>query len=788
MRRLHRHHPQRSAGGNSISAVPPTHVAPRRIPAPGGRGAIRRAAGTVTVIVVLFLTVGPALIGTALASSAAKRQSLPGQLSVIIESVSPQWATPNRTVTVTGIVRNGTGAAQVGESIQLRSSGMPFNDRDELALYASGEYAADVPEGSAVPLPGVIAPGRTVHWRATLDPATVGMTQFGVYPLAAQVLDSEGIPAATDRTFLPFWANGPGSQQPRKLSTGWVWPLIDQPYQAACPGLLSSGIAASLAAGGRLNGLLAAAASYSSAAHLTWAIDPALVQNVSKMASPHTVGGGPGCGGATHKPGSRMAGSWLDSLRSAISGQQVFLTPYADVDVAALSHDGLDSDLRSAFSEGRSIGQQILHLPPSGDTIAWPQGGIADSGVLGSLAVNGIGTVVLDSSVMPPAGAIPNYTPSAQASAASGVGSSLHVLLADHTISNLLASAPASGPGATFATEQSFLAQTAMIVAEAPNLARSLVVTPPSRWNPSPGLARGLLAETVHAPWLRPASLADLAAAPHPSGQVRRQSPPDHQAGRTELSSAYLTQVARLDAAVKVQAGILSPPDPSYLSSAVAALESSAWRGDSQAATRQDLLNRVSGYVADQGRKVRIVDSGQITLGGSSGKVPVSISNSLTWRDIQVRLQASTPSPGRLSIGKYDPVITIPAGKIYTVRLPVHAAAVGVTDVTFKLLNPDGSPLPGTQVQLSVHATKFGTLALVVMSVALGIFVLTSGARAIRRSRKDGGPEGDPAPEPPGPAAITGSVGSVHKGDDLANDHPPEDPDEYADARGRARR
>jgi hypothetical protein len=733
---------------------------PRRILRQGGESVIRRAAWrTFTFIIIFFVTAGTALIGTALASGVGKQQSLPGQLSVTIESVSPQWAAPGRTVTVTGIVRNGTAAAQVGTSIQLRSSDVHFNDRDELTLYQAGEYAADVPEGAAVPLPGVIAPGRTVHWRATLDPAAVGMTQFGVYPLAAQVLTGEGIPAATDRTFLPFWAGGPGNQQPRKLSIAWVWPLIDQPYQAACPGLLSNGLVSSLATGGRLNGLLGAAASYSAAAHLTWAIDPALVQNVGKMQSPYTVGAAPGCGGGRRMPGSRQARSWLDSLRSATSGQQVFLTPYADVDVSALSHDGLDSDLRNAFSEGRAIGQQILHRPADSDTIAWPEGGIADSGVLGSLAVNGISTVVLDSSVMPPTGAIPNYTPSAQTSAASGVGSSLHVLLADHTISHLLASAPARGPGAAFATGQSFLAQTAMIVAEAPALARSLVVTPPSRWRPAPGLASGLLSETVHAPWLRPASLAGLASARHPSGQVPRHSPPAHQAGQAELSRAYLAQVARLGAAVKVQAGVLSPPDPGYLGSAIAALESSAWRDRNQAVTRQDLLNRVSRYVTEQGKKIKIVDSGQITLGGSSGKVPVSIANYLTWRDVQVKLRVSTPSAGRLSIGKYDPVITIPAGKIITVRLPVRAASVGVSDVTFELLNPDGVPLPGTQVQLLVHATKFGTLALVVMSVALGVFVLTSAARAIRRSRKDGGTDGDPAPEPPGPATITGSVG-----------------------------
>jgi hypothetical protein len=747
----------------------------------------RSATAVFGAVAAIMIAAGPAALGAQAQHGRPARQ-----VSVFIESVSPQWATPGHTVTVSGIVQNTTNVPQQGLSVLLRSSAAPLGNRDDLSLYAAGQLSADTPVGIAVALPGVLVPGGTQRWQATLQPDAVGMSAFGVYPLAAQLLGLTGTALSTDRTFLPFW---PGRQalSPQRLKIAWIWPLIDQPNQAACPGLLSADLARSLAAQGRLNTLLAAGSSYSASADLTWAIDPALVQNVQAMSGPHSVGGNPGCAGAVRQPASNAARTWLSNLLGAVSGgatpgQQVFLTPYADPDVAALSHDGLDTDLRNAFTLGRSVGSKILHLPAGLDTTAWPVDGLADSGVLGSLAVNGISTVILDSGTMPPSGDIPNYTPSAQTTAASGVGTSLHVLLADHTITHILGSGGATSgpPGATFATGQRFLAETAMIVAEAPALQRSIVVAPPRRWNPAPGLAGDLLSESVRAPWLQPVSAAALAATAHPSGQVARQPPPAHEVSRSELSPAFLGQVRVLDAAIRLQASILVPPDPGYLDEAVAALESSAWRGGgSQARTRQELLSRVRGYLRSRDGKVMIIDSSKITLGGSSGKVPVSITNSLP-QAVQVELHVSVPGDGRLSVGTFHNKITIPAGKTITVRVPLHASTVGVTYVNLGLSGPGGQPLPGTTVQLMVQATRFGTLALVIMSAALGVFVLTSAARAFRRARREKAEGGAQKPDQAGAAAATGSVVSD---DDTEHHHqPPEDPDEYADARDRASR
>src|SRR5262249_59783504 len=90
---------------------------------------------------------------------------------------------------------------------------------------------------------------------------------------------------------------------------------------------------------------------------------------------------------------------------------------------------------------------------------------------------------------------------------------------------------------AAFGKEQLFLAETAMIASERPGASRAVVAAPPSRWDPSPGLVAGLLEETVDTPWLRPVTLASLAATPPPGSQAPPQ-PPLHQAAPGEPARA----------------------------------------------------------------------------------------------------------------------------------------------------------------------------------------------------------------------------------------------------------
>ena len=175
----------------------------------------------------------------------------------------------------------------------------------------------------------------------------------------------------------------------------------------------------------------------------------------------------------------------------------------------------------------------------------------------------------------------------------------------------------------------------------------------------------------------------------------------------------------------------------------MAAIESSAWRGQpSGRRTARQLLRKVSAYVAVQQHQVRIIDPLRVTLGGKSGEVPVSIRNSL-GQAVRVRLRVSVPSTGRVVIGNPNKLITVPAGEQKTIKIPVKAAEAGSTTLTLWLTNPGGTPLPGSTARVTVEATHFGTMAIVIIGIALAVFVITAIGRAIRRGiRQPGGGDG----------------------------------------------
>ena len=125
------------------------------------------------------------------------------------------------------------------------------------------------------------------------------------------------------------------------------------------------------------------------------------------------------------------------------------------------------------------------------------------------------------------------------------------------------------------------------------------------------------------------------------------------------------------------------------------------------------------------------------------------------------------------------------------VRIPVQAAAAGSKTLTLWLTTPEGAALPGKPVTLTVAATHFGTLAIVIISVALVVFVLSAAARAIRRGGpSEGGAEAvelDPMPSTRDPAKEGGEPGSVGSGS-AEEPQPAREDDEHATAPGRADR
>src|SRR5215472_16409703 len=737
---------------------------------------------------------------------------------IAITSMTPTIARPKDKINVSGIVANPTVAPLAGLSVQLWSSNLAVASRKSMNLYLAGQPGA-VPDQ---PVPGALrtlpsrVPARSAQpWSLTLDVAQAGMRTFGVYPLAAQ-LTGAGAELDVARTFLPFWPGKSAARTVKPLSIGWVWPLIDVPQRGACRALLTNDLAAGVAPGGRLATLLAAGQSTDGRdAQLTWAIDPALLSDVSVMTAPYRVGAGADCTGGKAEQPSHSAGGWLSGVKAVTGQQDFFVTPYADVDLTAMAHRGLGSLLTAAFDDGHAAAQQILGraqraAPADVGKTAWPAGGVADYGVLEELAARQqVRAVILDSRLMPPSAPV-SYTPTAATTTPDGLGGHMHVLLADHVLSEILAlrrhqipgvtPAPAAMPAylrgqireaAAFGKEQLFLAETAMIASERPGASRAVVAAPPRRWDPSPSLAAELLEETVGTPWLRPVTLASLAATPPQRSPARRQPPP-HQVGSDELSGALLHQV-RNNLAVQVALldSILTARGHGYLSTAVDAVESSAWRGskrDQRPAAA--LLHRELAFVEAQLRQVKIVGSPRVTLGGKAGDVPVSVRNNLP-EPVTVQLKVSVPPEDQVVIGHYKQIVKVPAKSTEPVRVPVQAAAAGSKALSLWLTTPEGAALPGKPVSLTVTATHFGTLAIVIISVALVVFVLSAATRAIRRGGPQDGGAGaedlDPMPSAPDPAKEGGEPGSVGSGT-AEEPQPAREDDEHATAPGRADR
>jgi Family of unknown function (DUF6049) len=667
-----------------------------------------------------------------------------GPLALTITSVSPSYAEQGGTVTITGRVRNLAATPATGLSVRLWSSKAQLGSRLDLENYASGSYLPLLQPVSAVPVTlARLDAGHSWSWTISLPVRELGLSCFGVYPLTVEASDA-AFDVARDPVPLPYWpANAkscPGQRRPQPFAISWIWPLIAVPHQGVC-GLIDNGLAKTITPDGRLGYLLAIGSRYSAQARLTWAIDPSLLDSVAAMRDSYPVGASANCRPGPELPASPAASRWLAGVLKATTGQTVFLTPYADVDVAALTRHGSQSDLDSAFAAAAQVGHRILHRSapapiPAGphqlSAIAWPAQGIASGALLALLATKNVSTAILAAPVSPV-----NYTPGAVASKLTRIGKQMHILLADRAITALLRSkgSASSQPGSIFGTSQLYLAETAMIASEAPGDQRPIVVAPPRRWDPPSQLASNLLAETVSAPWLKPSTAGQLATM-----RPERVYPSFTQSARdAELSGHLLDKVSKLDQQLALLQSIRAQPDPA-LNRAILGIESSAWRGKG-GKHAQALLARTTRYMNSQlnGISIRGVSNRpgtkhvpyHVTFGGKTASVNVVIHNALRYK-VKVGLLVQAE---HVTVTGQPHLISIPP-ESYSgpVTLTVHVQAKHGT-IRLSLISPKGSPLPANRLVIRVHATNFGTFALAIFAIALALFVIASAFRAIRNGR-----------------------------------------------------
>lgn len=700
---------------------------------------IRRTALIASISAALLAPVVVAAAPGAAATTAATITSSRQGIDLTLTSVTPEYATERATeIKVMGTVRNTGSAPLQGLRVRVRYGSQRFADRGAMATYATDTTTATQPPNVSTQSSQVIpelAANASVDFELVMTPAQFGLTAFGAYPLSVEVVQWDAVQLASQRTFLTY-APATAQQRPVRNRLSFVLPVIDQPHRADDGTFADDDLAAALTGKGRLADL--ARIAEIAPASVTWVVDPALFDDVDAMTRKFRVKTGKN---VQDRPAEPAAAQWLTAMRAALADNPVIATPYADPDMTALAHRGLDNQPARALELARQKAALIKNDVKT--STYWPAGGVLDADALDLLAVGAPGITRVDKVLLDPA----NLPTQQDASAAAAplpspvtpdaattldtVMGPVTALVADAELSRTLEPTPGTR-GATLLSRQRFIAETAMIAAEpGQTRPRSLVVAPSRRWNPSPGLVTTLLRTAGKLPW--------LTLTPLDSIKVPRDPAP--RAGLTysdrdrkqELGAKYLEPVREVAEQAELTAKVAGQQRSSF-DAAVLRLTSSAWRGDA-AKTGRRLIERVEEAVEDRAEKVSITGAGPDqprTLAGANGDVPISVRNELDT-PVTLFVAAKSDDPDVLEVD-FRQQLQVGGEQSGTVQIPmtVTSERSGDASVTVQLMTVDGRPY-GEPVKLIVRTTGYTGIALVIVGGALTVMLAAVVTRVLRR-------------------------------------------------------
>jgi hypothetical protein len=272
-----------------------------------------------------------------------------------------------------------------------------------------------------------------------------------------------------------------------------------------------------------------------------------------------------------------------------------------------------------------------------------------------------------------------------------------------------------------------------MITLERPNEQRSVLISPPRRWNPAPGTAARLLTATAGVPWLRITPLSTMSQLRTPSelAAAAPAYPPDP--GLHELPVDYVKKLHAAAVDVDALDGLLAKPGTfvdSY-SQAVLLAASATWAGNPKGAG--SYLRSLTNDLHTTAGKVRVVGRSVVTLSSSHGTIPLTLANDLD-QAVRVRAIIRADVPGRLRTQPSD-LVTIAPGRKVPVQLSAQAGVNGITAVKVYLLDAAGNTFGGYSA-LRVNVTNYGSVGLIVVLGGGGLLFATAIVRNVRRVRR----------------------------------------------------
>ncbi|GAB3704167.1 DUF6049 family protein [Amycolatopsis oliviviridis] len=690
-----------------------------------------------TVLSILFLAL-PALFG-----AVAQAQEQP-RLRVDLDQLNPRVITTSSTsLTVTGRVTN-IGDRPISKLSVRLQQGTRLQSEQQIGDVLAGGKFKDQSATEFVDLePDALEAGQSAALNLSIPLGQSSKLQFskpGVYPLLVNV---NGTPEfggperlAAVSLLMPVLGlpgKAPATRPSSPPSASLLWPIANSTVHVVSSPLggpltlADERLADELAAGGRLDSLVAAAraaeADTKVSSSLCLAIDPDLVATVDGMSRGYQVatGGGPAPG-----KGAETAKNWLGQLKALVAGRCVVTLPFADADLAALTKvragDATDTALLGSAVGGAATIKNLLGIQPQ-DGVLWP-GGALDSQTLEAIGKTGVKTVLTDS------GKLQSGSP-----LSGGVtieGTNLRAQPVDTLITSALngAGGTQNGLGA--------IAFRAGLGGQASGQERSrMLVAPPRHWAASGTdlttflermgdfYAAGLVKATPLSELLgeSPSGTASVNYAPQDlttatSGDVTAKM------SQIDNETLSLSSAMTMDTTKRVNpADVIAPVRLALVRAA-----STSWRGADAATVtgnaRGDLDAIRSQVTVERPKQT-------IALASGASPLPVFITNSLpVGVDVQVALRNNVGL--RATDETQLQAQMVPANSARNRLLPIEALRAGRFSVDVALTTPDGTPL-GSAARFELTSTEYGAITIIITVTAAGALLLLSSRRIYRR-------------------------------------------------------
>ena len=650
-------------------------------------------------------------------------------VAITLTSMEPQLPTRDGEITVTGRVTNITKQRLYRLEALFWRNQAPIIGRAGLEQALASEsndplgarYTGAFQDLFTAAEP-FLAPNASVDFRLKVKISDLELSPTdGVYLMGVHILQrGNNVAIGRARTFVPVVA-----AKPRNSLTMTSLVILNTRPSLVRKGVLSDDhLAAEVGQNGRLTALLKAAETPTT----SFAVDPALVEELQTMASGYQILDSEGTTSAG--TGQADATRWLEGFERLQSSHDGYRLLYGSPDIAALVHDGQESVLSDAANANK-----LVELTRSLPLLVLPPGGTADAVTAKAAAALQPDAIVLaDTSAKGPTPLLagPDQVP----------------------IVRYTKTAQGGGPGPD--------PRDTPIQIRQRMLAESWVEATAAR----DGLAHGRVrlistaaqaaggAPELKAPWLKQRTLTELLKTTPASWSLKFHY--SSGAEEAQLTPGQLSSLRKFDLSNDTYADMLVDPTNARAegSAAIARAASAKWRkhetarraflGPQQAALDEILLD-----------KIQIRSSARVqTVARQGVEFPITIRNNLEAdeanpdaRAVKVNLVFHSENRQRLTI-KTIKAPQIGAQNSFTGNAAVTAKANGVVPVTAQLITQSGRPV-GRPFDIEVQVTQNGTTGWAI-AIAAGIVLVGSTFLRIRqvakeRTKTPGGESGGPS-------------------------------------------